>query len=296
MSNSNTVYRTAIVQRFLDGRIYQLFAAPEALLLYHIGGDFTGIKSNRMQRPDGPLRPLGARDLRIRADQVERIRVVCADSAPANVEPLRVKLKIANGRGFTITCYQRDEQSLIRALRDFAPDRRIDPDGVFSSEPTPEQAACNPARAAKLRILLIAFALLCLAIDIPLLLFRASTAALEAISLAVLPIILMLYCLFPNELTLADGRRRAGERVRIPYLVLLSAFTPALRALDLYPSSNWLPFGLASGIVLLIFMALLALATREWRKYPSYLLILAIALFYYIPGLIAYTRIYLLFL
>lgn len=271
------------VIRPMNDRVYQLFHTDGELRAYWVGDNTRGLREKKFILSGEALRSQEKRDLFISEAKVEKLRI----ETPENLQcSLRVKLR-ADGKNYTFQPFATTDKMLLGFLRDFAVDAQIDPDNRLSPLPQErgEGTAQNQKRVAVLRKVLTVLMCLAIAAQVPWLFLDVPYRPFAVLSLLPLPAVLLLYLLFPNDLSMSENRVRIAGRISIPGMLMGPAFVPFLRtALD-FNFLDWPRLGMISGILFLVLMVAVLILTREWLRKPSLLIGIAFALAFYLPGL-----------
>lgn len=246
-ASSGAPYGSALVYGTGLGIAYQFFASPEELRFYRVGNLLTGADEALLQRADAPLRKLDRRDFRIAARDVEKLRFMVVEYRGLQLR----MLARANGRTRSFALMMSDpkgnEFAFLDALRDFAQDKREDPDGLF--EIGPRLAQFDLARARRLKVALAALVALAVAVQPAWLLADAPYRPFAVLSLLPFPILFALCLLFPNELSLWGNKLLAGGRARASMLLIGTSFVPLGRAILDFRFLDWRRLVLLSALL-----------------------------------------------
>lgn len=265
-----------------NGCIYQLLRGEDGLFVYRVGDNVRGLDPTHLRARGDASSALGKRDLFIPEAEVKKLRF----ATPENLYySLCVTLR-AGRKTYRFVPFGNSDSALIDLFRDFAVDVQADPDDRLGrGERDTEVPECNSQRAKILRRVLTALMVLAGAAQFAWLFLNVPYSLFAALSLLPTPAVLLLYMLFPSELTVSENRVRAGSRIRISSKLMLPSFVPLMRTMLDFNFLNWARLWIIAGILFLTLMAAVLILTREWRVKPSLLLVCVFALAVYLPGL-----------
>lgn len=259
---------SVLAYQHISGRFFQLFRRSGQLCAYRIGGEIKGINPDLVLHA-GEQRPLGKKDFSIPLEEIRSIKM-----KENETYGVIIHMKAA-GKLYQFVPVGNDEQS-VESLSAFF--RQLAPSAVSEDEIVAEapvearslqrrktlQVVCNVLLGA-----VAVIALPWLFLDVPYKLFAT-------LSLLPFPIALALACIFPEDITINESRRKS-TKVSVLNVLVFSGFAPALRSLLDFNFVSWTKLlfwvlGLAAVIAILLYIF-----CAECRKKVS--TVLAIAFF-----------------
>ncbi|HWQ06614.1 MAG TPA: hypothetical protein VN453_05285, partial [Feifaniaceae bacterium] len=177
-------------------------------------------------------------------------------------------------------------KALKALLREHAPYTALPQDSPKKEfSPTPHKQKLT--LASRLYLGLCAFSLLTdlawLFLDVPYRLFAW-------FSLAQVPACLLLYYLFPNEVTLTEYKKQANGRVMIAFVLLLTAFVPLLRLMIDFNIRAWGALLLIAGVTALLLLVQTLYISPECRANKRLLLTVGLAVAIWSVGAVGMTN------
>lgn len=136
-------------------------------------------------------------------------------------------------------------------------------------------------RAARLRKTFWALNIVTLVIDLPWMFFEVPYLLFSILSLLPLPICLALYCIFPQNVTLAGAKKVTEDQASCLLVMGVAVIFPLIRALDEFHVLQWAPLVMLSCLSAAVFSAIVLPLTKEWREKTALLLTLLFILVLY---------------
>lgn len=269
-----------VVLEPLSGRIYQILRCGSQLRFYRAGGELRGVDFEKLQKAGDRLRPLDKKDFTLERSEIRSVKILENENSIYKVTAV-VKAGAKKLRLSPVALSPDDLESNYDRFRKFwtsvAPDA-IHPQNTGSL--AQEENAPNQSRLQileKIRMVLYGYLLLVglawMFLDVPYGLFAV-------LALLGLPAALVLYILFPNEITL-DENKKTDPKVSLTMAVMLGGTAPALRALLDYNIQTFGRYALLSLAVAAVGVALVMLLNREWKRKKGVILALAMGLLFY---------------
>lgn len=265
--------------RPVNGCIYQLIKTGGELRAYCVGDNVRGLTFEKIVDDGNALRPKGKRDVFIKEDEVTKLRFETPENT---MYSLRVKLRAAE-KTYNFVPFGDSDDELLNFLRDFAVEAQSDPDKRLAQDG--EGTEINSRRAGILHKILIALMCLAAAAQISWLFLDVPYELFAALSLLPTPAVLLLYLLFPNELSVSENRVRKGKRISVISMLMGPSFAPIMRTILDFNFLDWPRLWMISGALFLTLMAAVLILSREWRAKPSLLIGIVFALALYLPAL-----------
>lgn len=136
-------------------------------------------------------------------------------------------------------------------------------------------------RAARLRKTFWALNIVTLVIDLPWMFLPVPYLLFSILSLLPLPICLALYCIFPQNVTLAGAKKVTEDQASCLLVMGVAVIFPLIRALDEFHVLQWAPLVMLSCLSAAVFSAIVLPLTREWREKTALLMTLLFVLALY---------------
>lgn len=264
-----------LVHFLISDRNYQLIRVPGELRAYRVGGEFRGFDEALLQDPKKPLRPLGKKDLSFPLD--ETFSVSFQERYNNKWDRDEVVVTLCSGRRkHRMNALGSDEQ--VRAFFTQCTANRAEQRSRLPKEP---DVAPDPKRVALLRKVSTALLVATLLIDLPWLFLRVPYQLFAVLALLAPLCTFALYCIFPNDTTLAETKR--AERTRAPLVLplMLGSVLPVMRVLKDFVFLRWGEVFLAAGIALAVLLAATLVLTKEWRRQKAVLVGLIFPFLFY---------------
>lgn len=264
-----------LVHFFGSDRNYQLIRAPGELRAYRVGGEFRGVDKALLQDPKMPLRPLGKKDLSFPLDETFSVSFQERYNTQWDRDEVVVTLRSGH-RKHRMNALGSDEQ--VRAFFTQCTANRTEQRSRLPKEP---DVAPDPKRVALLRKVSTALLVATLLIDLPWLFLRVPYQLFAVLALLAPLCTFALYCIFPNDTTLAETKR--AERTRAPLVLplMLGSVLPVMRVLKDFVFLHWGEVFLAAGIALAVLLAATLVLTKEWRRQKAVLVGLIFPFLFY---------------
>lgn len=264
-----------LVHFLISDRNYQLIRVPGELRAYRVGGEFRGFDEALLQDPKKPLRPLGKKDLSFPLD--ETFSVSFQERYNNKWDRDEVVVTFCSGRRkHRMNALGSDEQ--VRAFFTQCTANRTEQRSRLPKEP---DVAPDPKRVALLRKVSTGLLVATLLIDLPWLFLRVPYQLFAVLALLAPLCTFALYCIFPNDTTLAETKR--AERTRAPLVLplMLGSVLPVMRVLKDFVFLHWGEVFLAAGIALAVLLAATLVLTKEWRRQKAVLVCLIFPFLFY---------------
>lgn len=264
-----------LVHFLISDRNYQLIRVPGELRAYRVGGEFRGFDEALLQDPKKPLRPLGKKDLSFPLDETFSVSFQERYNNKWDRDEVVVTLR-SGRRKHRMNALGSDEQ--VRAFFTQCTANRTEQRSRLPKEP---DVAPDPKRVALLRKVSTALLVATLLIDLPWLFLRVPYQLFAVLALLAPLCTFALYCIFPNDTTLAETKR--AERTRAPLVLplMLGSVLPVMRVLKDFVFLHWGEVFLAAGIALAVLLAATLVLTKEWRRQKAVLVGLIFPFLFY---------------
>ena len=248
---------------------YQLFVRDKELLLYHVGTSLKGVSEDLLQQDETSLRPAGEKDKVIPLEAIRRVRLNGINSV---VRTAGKNYRLNGIAGSDTSVYERFWKE---ALPGKVTVRALKP---VPELPSPRQEKLKPLNTVKfiLGVYIAVVNLLWLFIAVPYRLF-------SALSLAAMPVILVLQLCFPNEISILD-EKKGDRRVNLSGLMLFAGLIPALRSMLDFNLMSYGRLIAFSAVLFAVLLALVLVFTKEWRSKKMALAVLVMVLLFYAPA------------
>ncbi|MEN6595035.1 MAG: hypothetical protein ABFC31_08855 [Clostridiaceae bacterium] len=278
-----------LVQRPVAGGAYQVFFRDGAFLFYRVGSSWASMDPGKILLSGDPP-PLGRRDFSIPAKDIVKIRFRKVEE---DISPFDMFAKVCTrGRryGFS-TLLNPGGKALKALLREHAPQDALPQEALLPNarkkEFTPSPHKQKQTVLQRVYLGFCAFSLLTdlawLFLDVPYRLFCW-------FALAQVPAFLLLYYLFPNEVTLTEYKKQANGRVMIAFSLLITAFVPLLRLMIDFNIRAWGTLLLIAGVTALLLVAQTLYLSPECRAYKRLLLTVGLAVAVWSVGAVGFTN------
>lgn len=266
----------------LTGRIYQLIRCGNQLRFYRAGGELRGVDYEKLQNPGVTLRPLSKKDFCVERGEIRSIHLRENENGPypltAVVKAGRKTLRLVPILSTMEEKVQEQERERFRKFfSSVAPDALRAANRKQAAE---DEESPDPSKVAileKVRFVLSGYLLLVglawLFLDVPYGLFAV-------LALLGLPATMILYILFPNEITLEE-KKKTDSRVSLMMPAFLGGCAPALRALMDYNIQKFGRYALLSFGVAAAGVVLVMLLNREWKRRKAVILVLVMGFLFY---------------
>lgn len=273
-----------IVMNPMNSRFYQLFCRNKELLAYRVGSQLKGIVEELLQTEYEELRTLGKYDFSIQLSNIRSVRMIGLYGGILHDQAV-VKARRKTYRFTHIPLNDRDK--FIAFWKDMLHGKVTEPIPKAKreelSEQVEEEFVPDEKRLAVLRIVKICYGVYLGAVNLAWLFLDVPYGLFSMLSVAALPILMILYFCFPNEFSLGEGRIWRNK-LSLVFLMSMSGFAPMLRTLIDFNIMNTGRFLLVSAIVYVLFFVLFLACSKEWKKQKIILLALAFVLLYYAAG------------
>lgn len=264
-----------LVHFLISDRNYQLIRTPGELRAYRVGGEFRGFDEALLQDPKKPLRPLGKKDLSFPLDETFSVSFQERYNNKWDRDEVVVTLR-SGRRKHRMNALASGEQ--VRAFFAQCTANRTEQRSRVPHEP---DVAPDPKRVALLRKVSTGLLIATLLIDLPWLFLHVPYQLFAVLALLAPLCTLALYCIFPNDTTLAETKR--AERTRAPLVLplMLGSIFPVMRVLKDFVFLQWGKVFLAAGIALAVLLAATLVLTKEWRRQKAVLVGLIFPFLFY---------------
>ena len=273
-----------LVQRPAMGGAYQVFFRDGAFLFYRVGSSWESMDPGKILLSGDPP-PLGKRDFSIRADDIVKVRFLKVEGDD-NPFDMLAKVRTRGRRYGFATLLNPGGKALKALLREHAPYTALPQDSP-KKEFTPSPHKQKLTVVQRVYLGLCAFALLTdlawLFLDVPYRLFAW-------FSLAQVPAYLLLYYLFPNEVTLTEYKKQASGRVMIAFVLLITAFVPLLRLMIDFNIRAWGALLLIAGVMAALLLVQTLYLSPECRANKRLLLTVGLAVAIWSVGAVGMTN------
>lgn len=273
-----------LVQRPAAGGAYQVFFRDGAFLFYRVGSSWASMDPGKILLSGDPP-PLGKGDFSIRAEDIVKVRF---RKVEGDDNPFDMIAKVrTRGRRFGFqTLLNPGGKALKALLREHAPYTALPQDNP-KKEFTPSPHMQKLTVLQRVYLGFCAFALLTdlawLFLDVPYRLFAW-------FSLAQVPACLLLYYLFPNEVTLTEYKKQANGRVMIAFVLLITAFVPLLRLMIDFNIRAWGALLLIAGVTAALLLVQTLYLSPECRANKRLLLTVGLAAAIWSVGAVGITN------
>ncbi len=251
------IYNSIVVLNELSGRVYQLVFKNGRLYGYWIGGELKGIDETKLQTKT-PRFPTPAPQFVLSRSEIRSIKERSYRDTVAFT--LRGK-----GHTYLFVPYGISTEE---EIYDFF--QRLSPD-VFPKKaaeiPASQRQKSRRVTLYRLRVgLLIAIGV----INLPWLFLNVPYKLFAALALLPFPISLAISCLFPDDVSLDDRKKKNNRKVDFLDPLLFSCIGPALRVFMDFNFLTWKPLLIQAGLLLLLVAVLLLVFNQELRKRIGY--------------------------
>ena len=214
---------SVVAMNEFSGRIYQLFRRAGQISGYRVGGELRGIDPDKLRAA-----PTDTPDFTYGLDEIRKIR-----SKPHGRYGICITFRAGGHTYYFVPTALTDETALEDFFRPFAPD-------AIPEKQTPQPVTQTQQQRrdmlSKIRIgLLVAIAL----INLPWLFLKVPYKLFAALALIPCPAILVLSCLFPEDISLDEKKKDANGRVEFLSPMIFSGMVPCLRLLFDFNILDW---------------------------------------------------------
>lgn len=272
-----------IVQQTTSGRVYQLVRDGGKLLCYHVGGELRGVDPDRLVGSTGPYRPTEKKDICIFAEDIVSVKYSHMAASTSGYDMV-AKVK-TSAKTYRFAPWLGTENE---ALQSFLEGICPDPDSTWTEKPSAsETVTAEPSHKKLFKAYAIGLWIYIAAVFIPWFFFSVPYKLFAVLALLPLPVSLILYFCFPNELTMSERQKKQDGRVNIERQLLFAGVLPALRALLDFNFLSWSRWLIISAVVFGIGVAAFLLLSKEWRREKVLLVGCILMFLFYSPGLTA---------
>ena len=214
---------SVVAMNEFSGRIYQLFRRSGQISGYRVGGELRGIDPDKLRTS-----PVDTPDFTYGLDEIQKVR-----SKPHGRYGICITFRAGGHTYYFVPTALTDETALEDFFRPFAPD-------AIPEKQTPQPVTQTQQQRrdmlSKIRIgLLVAIAL----INLPWLFLKVPYKLFAALALIPCPAILVLSCLFPEDISLDEKKKDANGRVEFLSPMIFSGMVPCLRLLFDFNILDW---------------------------------------------------------
>ncbi len=257
----------------ITGYYYQLFRTPGEIRAYFVGGELKGIDETLLQNPKQGLRQPAKKDRRIPVEEITSVRY---KELPANNTGFDCQFTVKAKKKFTICPYGADDISgYVKFFREWMSEPAAANQDKEEAAPAKQMDTMIKVHSSYV-IYMVLVSLCWLFLNVPYMLF-------SLLALIGLPVLLILYVLFPNCFTILE-KTRSTKKISVAISAMGSAVALLLRTLMDYNILKWSKLLIISLIALVICAAVVLLMTKEWRKKKLAILYLVLVLALYLPG------------
>lgn len=270
-----------IVQQTTTGRLFQLIRCSGEIRAYRVGGELRGVNPELIFPDNLPKRDMGKQDFSIPLDAIRSVR--CKELANNNPGYDMIAVVKADKRSYRFAPYAPTSNAEFEEFW-----HRNTSGAAFANDQTVDKAAAisppDEKRIAWLKKVQLGYCIYTGAVSLMWLFLNVPYVLFSVLNLLALPLGLVLYFCFPNELTMQDQKKGKGSRISIAIPVMLSGAAITLRTIMDFNILHWGKFFIAGGILLVILLVLFLFLSREWRSRKSTIFIIAFALLFYVLG------------
>lgn len=243
-----------VVLNEISGRVYQLVYKNGRLYGYWIGGELKGIDETKLQTKTMRF-PTPSPQFVYARSEIRSIKERTYRVQPAFT--LRAK-----GHTYLFLPYSISTEEEISTFF-----QRISPDALPQKEVARPVGNQQKSRRAKLRQFRTGLMIAIGAIALPWMFLNVPYKLFSALSLLPFPVTLATICLFPDDISLDENKRKKSNgRVEFFIPLVFSGFAPALRTLLDFNFLTWKPLLIYAGILLVLIAVLLLVFYRELRQ------------------------------
>lgn len=214
---------SVVAMNNFSGRTYQIFRRAGQISGYRVGGELRGIDFDKIRTAPGDVP-----DFTYGLDEIQKIRV-----KPHGMYGICITLRAGGHTYYFVPTALSDEAALEDFFRPLAPEaipKRQDP------QPVTQTQQQRRAMLSKIRTgLLVVIAL----INLPWLFLNVPYKLFAALALIPCPAVLVLACLFPQDVTLDENKKNANGRIELVTPLVFSGMGPCLRLLFDFNILDW---------------------------------------------------------
>lgn len=257
-----------------NSRFYRLCCKDKELRMCFVGDQFRGVDDELMQKA-GESDLLGTKDAAIPLEDIRWVRI---RGAQAVLKTGKKKYRLNCVPGAAGESYERFWRDVLPGKVTAAVKAQPKKEELPVPAPAPERAKVFKAVKLGLGIYMAVVNLVWLFIGVP-------YNLLAVLSVIALPIILLLYLCFPNDISIIDGRK-GDRRVNLSGLIVFAGLIPALRSMLTFNLISYGRLAVLGIVVFVLLMAAVLIGSKECRRKVSSVLILVFVLGFYAPSLV----------
>lgn len=256
---------SVVATNTFSGRTYQLFRRTGQIVGYRVGGELRGIDPDKIRNVVD-----GTPDFTYGLDEIQKVR-----SKPHGMYGICITFRAGGHTYYFVPTAFSTEEELEEFFRTLAPDQIPERP---KAQPATQSQVQRRALLSKIRTgLLVAVAL----IDLPWMFLNVPYKLFAALALLPCPIVLILVCLFPEDITLEEKQKNANGRVELLTPFIFSGVVPCLRLLFDFNILDWPRLLIFSAVVLaLIFFVLFTFNKPLRQKTGSLLGVVFLCIFF----------------
>ena len=268
-----------IVQQTTNGRFFQLIRFAGELRCYRVGGELKGLHPEQLQDPNAHPRPMGKQDFAIPRSEITGIKVKLVNHA--NMGYNKVAILKAGKRTYRFApVYLTADETFYSFWPSISPKMSI---SQKKDDLVEETASMNPDTCERLQKVKVGLSVYLGVVSLCWLFLKVPYKLFSAFSMVTLPVILILYAVFPNEITIVEDAKNT-KKVSMVELVMLSGIPLALRTLMDFNYIEAKRMIVITGTLIIVVTVMMLLLTKEWRKKKMALVAIMFSLIFYAPG------------